>query len=101
MRAERKESAIEASFTRACEREGWKVRKLSYPGRRGASDRMVVARFPYVAFAEVKRPGEEPSPLQDIEHGDLHGMGHPVFLIRTEADIRRFVDRVKTWEGRL
>ena len=94
MRIERKESAIEKKFAAACKAKGWAVRKLSYPGRAGAPDRIVYARFPVVALAELKRPGERPDPLQEAEHRALDALDHVVQVVRTEEDINRFVSWV-------
>ena len=98
MKIERKESAIESAFTRACQAEGWLVRKLAYPGRSGAPDRIVYARFPIIALAELKRPGEDPDPIQQVEHADIAALGHWVAVVRTEADIKDFVDLVRRLE---
>lgn len=98
MKIERKESDIEAHFIRACQAAGWLVRKLAYPGRAGAPDRIVYARSPIIVLAELKRPGEDPEPLQRVEHADLAALGHWVAVVRTEADIKDFVDSVQRLE---
>jgi len=79
------EAAIEGRCARLAEKRGWLVRKLSYPGRRGAPDRMFV-RAGRVWFVEFKDPMGEVSALQKYEIGNLRKAGADVSVISSEAD---------------
>ena len=57
------EGKIVAHLVTRCRQLGLHQRKLSYEGRRGAPDRMVIAPHA-IGFIEVKRPGGKPSPEQ-------------------------------------
>lgn len=100
IRADELELSVEGAFIKAVEAEGWLQRKLTYPGRRGAPDRIVYARHPVVVLAELKRFGETPSPLQRVEHADLMGLGHRVWVIDRRELIPAFVAHVKDLERR-
>lgn len=64
------EGKIVAHLVAECKRRGFAQRKLSYEGRRGAPDRMVIAPFA-IGFFELKRPGGKPSPEQVREIAKL------------------------------
>lgn len=88
----RRESDLEALFVRACEAQGWGVRKLAYPGRRGAPDRMVLLPCEIVMFAELKRGAEGVvSSPQDEEHRFLAAYGHQVMVVRDIGDVEMFI----------
>lgn len=53
------EYAIEAPVCHVAELDGWHVRKLQYPGRKGAPDRLFL-KGGRVVFIEFKRPGKIP-----------------------------------------
>ena len=69
------EATIEGTVVGLAEAAGWLARKLTYPGRRGAPDRMFI-KGGRVEFVEFKRPGKRPDPLQSRELQRLrdHGM---------------------------
>ena len=86
------ERDIELRFTSAVEAEGWVVRKVEWPGRRGAPDRCCLGPDERVLWAEIKRPvGGRLAPLQKREHRILRAVGQSVWMIWNHADIERFV----------
>lgn len=67
------------------------TRKVVYPGRRGAKDRMLVLPFIGVTLCEIKRPvGGVYSIHQKQEHEALARAGAPVQDFSTKAAIAEF-----------
>lgn len=60
------ESTVEAALVRHAKKRGIYTRKFSSPARRGVPDRIFIY-CGLVLFMEVKRPGQEPTPLQEHE----------------------------------
>lgn len=98
----RPEAKIENYLVARCEAAGALVRKLSYVGRRGASDRMVV--WPcnmndydsgYVApvdFVELKAFGKKPDPHQEREHQRLRDLGANVHVIDSKEAVDQYIN---------
>lgn len=97
-----RESAIEAYLKAECEGRGALVRKLTYIGRRGAPDRLVVwpedpDRFAgdglpaLVDFVELKAPGKRPDDLQEREIARLRSMGCAVFVLDSVEAVDAYV----------
>jgi hypothetical protein len=83
-----KEAVVEDALKRL-ERHGFKVLKLRTPGYNGPMDRMIL--WPKYAprpptFVELKRPGEEPRPLQVAVANDWRARG---------LDVRGYCDTVE------
>ena len=74
------EGKIVAHLVTRCRQLGLHQRKLSYEGRRGAPDRMVIAPHA-IGFIEVKRPGGKPSPEQIREINKLSGKPGVIALV--------------------
>lgn len=80
-----KEAVVEAALKRL-ERFGFDVLKLRTPGHNGVMDRMIL--WPRYAprppsFVELKRPGQEPRPLQVAVACDWKARG---------CDVRQYCD---------
>lgn len=60
------EGNLVAYLCKRAKAEGFRVRKLSYEGRHGAPDRLILAPGAAV-FVEVKAPGQRPRPEQTRE----------------------------------
>lgn len=83
-----KEAVVEGRLKRL-ERSGFKVLKLRTPGYNGAMDRLIL--WPTYAprppsFLELKRPGEEPRPLQVAVANEWRARG---------CDVREYCDTVE------
>lgn len=100
----RPEAKIENYLVTRCEAAGALVRKLSYVGRRGASDRMVVwperewtpDGWTFIAetrvdFVELKAFGKKPDPHQEREHQRLRDLGANVYVIDSKEAVDRYV----------
>lgn len=61
--------------------------KFVSPGFDGMPDRVVLLPDGKLAFVEVKRQGEKPSPLQEARHGMLRRLGFKVFVLDDAARI--------------
>lgn len=89
----KKESSIERYLVRQVGRFGGLVRKVVFPGHRGAPDRVVI--FPGVlVWVELKRSTGVVSAMQDREHERLRAMGQRVEVPRTEHEVDRLVEEV-------
>ena len=74
------EADVERYLTKRVKELGGEVRKVAWPGRRHAPDRLVL--LPMRAFfVELKRPGEKPRAGQYREHRRLEGAGLIVMVI--------------------
>jgi hypothetical protein len=85
-----RESKIEAHLVKCVKELGGEVRKVSWIGRRGAPDRLVMLPFnsrsgPYSAcpaiWVELKAPGKKAEPHQLREHKRMAAMGQRVVVI--------------------
>jgi hypothetical protein len=74
------ESLVEKSVCNQAEMQGWFVRKVEWPGRRGAPDR-IFAKGGRIIFVEFKRQGGVPEPHQDREHARMRAAGIEVHVI--------------------
>lgn len=68
------ESKLEGDVVRYAKATGWWVSKFVAPGLRGVPDRMFI-RNGIVVFAELKAPGELPTPQQVKRHKDMRAAG--------------------------
>ena len=64
------EATIERPAVKLAKDQGWKVRKLSFIGTRGAPDRLF-GRAGRAVLIEFKAPGEEPTIQQSRRHAEL------------------------------
>lgn len=81
-----REDEIEGTVVKLAEKDGWLVRKLQYPGRRGAPDRMFVKFWhewqrARIVFIEFKRPGGAVRGIQTKEHDRLRERGAEIFVV--------------------
>lgn len=77
---ENMEFVVEKTVCNRAEMAGWLVRKIEYPGRRGALDRMFI-KDGRVVFIEFKRPGGVLDPLQEREKERLIRHGAEAYVI--------------------
>lgn len=96
----RPETKIENYLVQRVEAAGGLIRKLSYIGRRGAPDRIVVwgvhrgerSGFPCeVHFIELKAPGKKPDPHQEREHQRLRDLGAHIFVIDSKTAVDAYI----------
>ena len=94
-----RESDIEKHLVKRVRELGGEVRKVSWIGRRGAPDRLVMLPPKFVAerklpvhprtsfWVELKAPGEKAKPHQLREHERMRAMGERVEVIDSMEQI--------------
>jgi len=92
-----REAGYERAFVRAVKAAGGEVRKMIWPGRRHAPDRLVFwpkteTRAASMELVELKKPGEKPRPGQAREYKRLRSWGFHVFVIDCHEDIAIYVE---------
>lgn len=93
-----RESDLEMLFRKAVESRGWLIRKFKSPQHNNVPDRIIFIPYGVVALAEIKRPGEEPTPGQLREHKRYRILGIDVWTIDSLVSLTKFVH---TYENRL
>jgi hypothetical protein len=95
--AEIRERDIEAYLIKRVKATGGIVRKVQWPGRRGAPDRLVSWRWlqgrGFPVFVELKAPGAKPKPYQELEHDLMRAGGLSVVVIDSFEGVDALVAR--------
>lgn len=82
-------------LSRKAKASGFVVRKLSYEGRRGAPDRLILA--PGVAyFVEVKAPGKKLRPEQERELKLLRDAGLRAYWVATTGGVEMLLAMLRS-----
>lgn len=90
------EAAVEAHLTRRVRALGGDTRKLVFPGRRGAPDRLVLLPG-YHALVELKRPrGGVLAEHQAREHERLRAAGFEVVTLWSKEAVDAWLDDMAT-----
>jgi len=96
-----RESTVEAHLRKKATAAGALVRKMIWPGHRGAPDRLVIwsaeawnAAWPQVDFVELKAPGKKPDPHQEREHEKLRSMGCAVYTLDSIEAVDAYITRM-------
>lgn len=82
---------MEAALVRYAGQHGIYTRKFSSPAHRGVPDRVFI-KGGVVLFMEVKRPGEEPTPLQLHEIADIVQHGGNAIWCDSTAEGKQLLD---------
>lgn len=98
-----RERDIEQYLTAQVKACGGEVRKVSWVGRRGAPDRLVMLNagllvdgaYATSAWVELKAPGQKAKPHQEREHKRMRDMGQSVVVI----DSIEGIDALLSGEG--
>lgn len=85
------ESAIENHVCSVAAKAGFFVRKLAYPGRNHAPDRLFAREDRGAVFIEFKRPGEVPRRGQFLEHERMREAGLEVHVCDDVQDALRIL----------
>lgn len=86
-----RERDIERHLVRAVTARNGLVRKVTWQGRRGAPDRLVMLPGRYPVWVELKAPGERPTQLQEREHAILRSFGQRVEVIDSTDGVDRLL----------
>lgn len=74
------EDVVESTVCNKAEMDGWLVRKVQWPGRRGAMDH-VFAKAGRIVWMEFKQRGKEPDALQQREIERWQKAGAEVYAV--------------------
>ena len=85
-----RERDVEQALVRHMRICGGLALKFVSPGWSGAPDRLCLWPGGHIAFAEVKKPGEKPRPLQERRAEQLRGLGFTVVVIDNPEAAERF-----------
>lgn len=90
------EADDEAYLDRRVQQTGGETRKVVWPGRRGAPDRLCGWPNGRNAFVELKHPDQKHplTPLQAREIARMRSWGLDVWVIEGRDEIDRFIDRM-------
>lgn len=80
------EGRIVTRFINKVKERGWEQRKVSYEGRAGAPDRLLLAPG-FHCFIEFKAPGMKPRPIQEKEHDRLRKAGFIVYVLDSDMAV--------------
>jgi hypothetical protein len=98
-----RESTVEMHLRKKATAAGALVRKMIWPGHRGAPDRLVIWPqgpeqycVPLIAatvdFVELKAPGKKPDPHQEREHAKLRSMGCRVVVLDAIEAVDEYIE---------
>lgn len=88
-----RERDVEKRLVREVEKRGGLCLKFTSTSVRGVPDRIVILDG-MVCFVELKRPGEEPRPLQKKMIKQLQENGALVFVISNLEEVQEFMEWV-------
>ena len=91
-----REREIERKLVAAVKSRGGICPKFVSPGFDGMPDRVVLLPHGKIGFVEVKRPGEQPRPLQTARHKILRKLGFLVFVLDGEEQIGGIIDEIQS-----
>ena len=91
-----RERTIEQKLVKAVKTAGGLALKFMSPSFAGVPDRLLLLPGGKIAFAEVKRQGEKPRPLQICRHEGLRRLGFMVFVVDDEAQIGGIIREIQS-----
>ena len=91
-----REKEVEQKLVKAVKARGGICPKWVSPGFDGMPDRVVLLPHGKFGFVEVKRPGEQPRPLQIARHRLLRKLGFLVFVLDGEEQIGGMIDEIQS-----
>lgn len=89
------EAHVETYFKRRVKETGGEERKVVFPGRKGAPDRLCGWPNGCHAFVELKRPKGKAEAHQLREHQRLRAIGLRVVILDTREKVDDFVDLMR------
>jgi len=88
------EKHLEQKLVKAVKAAGGIAPKFTSPGTDGMPDRILLFPGGKLAFVEVKRHGQKPTPLQMARHGMLRKLGFLVFVLDDEIQISGILEEI-------
>ena len=93
------EKNLEKTFIQHGERRGFVVLKIILLGRAGFPDRTILGRGRLIGFAELKKRGKKPMPLQDWWLNLLNEFGFVAEKVDRVDQVEHFYDRLEAQRG--
>ena len=90
-----RESVIERHLVRVVRERGGECLKFTSPGRRGVTDRIVMLPGGFVAFVELKAPGEKPRADQVRFHTRCFELGATCLVFDSKSEVDIWIRKVK------
>lgn len=84
------EKAVEIPTVKRAEKDGWFARKVEWPGRIGAPDRVFI-RAGRTVWIEFKAPGKVPRRSQTLEHDRMREAGAEVYVADSVDKAMRYL----------
>ena len=78
------------------QKSGGQYRKVRWEGRNGCPDCFVWWTWPNAAFIEIKADNDRVSKVQQQEIQRMQTYGIPVYIARSNEDIDKIVERVRS-----
>ncbi|MEK4142112.1 VRR-NUC domain-containing protein [Paenibacillus sp. FSL L8-0696] len=88
------EREIESALGKSVKALGGLYWKFVSPGMNGVPDRIIALPGGLTVYVELKKPGEQPRPLQLKRHQELRERGHLVYVIDTLEGVHAFIQEV-------
>lgn len=89
-----REKHLEHKLVTAVKAAGGIAPKFTSPGTDGMPDRILLFPGGKLAFVEVKRHGQKPTPLQKARHGMLRRLGFLVYVLDDAGQIYTILKEV-------
>lgn len=86
-----REKVIEQYFVAEVKRLGGIALKLNSTSMNGLPDRLILLPNGVLFFAELKATGKKARPLQRFIHQKLQSLGFIVYIIDSEAQVKKIV----------
>lgn len=87
-----REKQIEQKLVQAVKAKGGICPKLVSPGLDGMPDRMILMPGGQITFVEVKAPGKEPRPLQNMRLEQLRRLGFRAYVLDHTGQIQPIIE---------
>lgn len=91
-----REREIEEHLRLGVKRLGGIAFKFTSPGNAGVPDRLIVMPGSRIYFAELKSPGGEARPLQEMQINRLKTLGCKVFVIDSKEGVDKFLNDIQS-----
>lgn len=98
MKTKLREKDIEKKVVAYCKAKNVLCYKWTSPSNRGVPDRILIGQKGNIAFLELKRPGEEPTPLQKHVLQKLYDRKCYAGWADTVEKSLKFVDNFIAWD---
>jgi len=89
-----REKYIETKLRDRVKEKGGRAIKFVSPGTNGMPDRLILLPGGRVVFTEVKAPGKNLRPLQELRARQLRELGFQVYMVDSPAGVDQLVEEI-------